>query len=280
MRGEIATIRQKLNMNFIQLTRNKPSFLVFTFYTALLILVITLAACSETAVAPTEADYEIHLDTLSLLDTSRNRRIPLGIWDSEDGDAGVVIFNHGYGFNQGEDYLAYTYLTEYLAGQGFFVVSIQHELKTDSLLPLTGDPRVVRRPFWDAGVRNIRFVIDHLRSAYPEKELNEIYLIGHSHGGDMAALYPSIHPGTISKLITLDNVRMPLPRIENLPVLTLRSNDQPADEHVLPDGTEQKEFSIRIVKLKETGHNEMDDSGTEDQKAEIQQLILAFLKEK
>ena len=106
------------------------------------------------------------LDTLKLYDQSRQREIPLAIYKPKTDISGkqkVVIFSHGYGQNQGGDYLAYSYLTEFLASKGFFVVSIQHELATDSLLPLTGNPQIVRRPFWERGADNILFVINELK---------------------------------------------------------------------------------------------------------------------
>ncbi|MBK7227195.1 MAG: hypothetical protein IPH96_17950 [Saprospiraceae bacterium] len=86
--------------------------------------------------------------------------------------------------------MAYTYLTEYLAAKGFFVVSIQHELATDSLLPLKGNPQIVRRPFWARGADNILFVINELKRTNPDLDFNHISLIGHSNGGDMTALFP------------------------------------------------------------------------------------------
>jgi hypothetical protein len=60
-------------------------------------------------------------------------------------------FTSGYGQNKWGDYLAYSYLTEFLAKKGYFVVSIQHELPTDSLLSLIGKLQIVRRSFWDRG---------------------------------------------------------------------------------------------------------------------------------
>jgi predicted dienelactone hydrolase len=79
----------------------------------------------------------------------------------------LSLFSHGYGQNKGGDYLAYSYLSEVLASKGFFVVSIQHELATDSLLPLTGNPQIVRRPFWERGAENILFVINELKRTNP-----------------------------------------------------------------------------------------------------------------
>ena len=236
------------------------------FYISFLICLIAFISSNGQSRNQASTNFEYKLDTLTLVDSARNRNIPIAIWQPEHYKGEVVIFSHGYGFNKGDDYLAYSYLTDFLASKGYLVISIQHELKTDSLLPFTGNPQVVRRPFWNQGVENIQFVIEHVKSNFSEKELLEFYLIGHSNGGDITALFPQLHPNVINKVITLDNVRMPLPKMKNIEILTLRSNDQPADIGVLPNDAEQKEFNIKIIELKETGHNEMDDSGTESQK--------------
>src|SRR5690606_17630538 len=106
----------------------------------------------------------------------------------------------------------YSYITSYLASQGYFVVSIQHELPGDSLLPLDGIPQVVRRPNWERGVENIHFVINYLKKSYPQLNFQEITLGGHSNGGDMVALFPERYPKEVHRIFTLDNRRMALPK--------------------------------------------------------------------
>lgn len=225
---------------------------------------------------------EFNLDTLKLYDQSRQREIPIAIYKPTSkvtGKQKVVLFSHGYGQNIGGDYLAYTYLTEFLASKGFFVVSIQHELATDSLLPLTGNPPIVRRPFWERGADNILFVMDELKKTNPDLDYKHITLIGHSNGGDMTALFPQKYPNTVGKIITLDNRRMTLPKTKKVKVYSLRSSDQPADEGVLPTEKEIKKYKMAIVKLANTTHNEMDDNANEEQRKEIQKHILKFLKD-
>jgi hypothetical protein len=61
--------------------------------------------------------YEFSLDTIKLYDQSRQREIPIAIFKPSSKVSGkqkIIIFSHGYGQNKGGDYLAYTYLTEYL----------------------------------------------------------------------------------------------------------------------------------------------------------------------
>lgn len=122
----------------------------------------------------------IILDTFKWYDQNRQREIPIAIYKPKTDIAGkqkVVVFSHGYGQNKGGDYLAYSYLTEFLASKGYFVVSIQHELATDSLLPLTGNPQILRRPFWERGADNILFVINELKKTKPDLDYEHITLI-------------------------------------------------------------------------------------------------------
>ena len=190
------------------------------------------------------------LDTLKLYDQNRQREIPIAIYHPKidiSGKQKIVIFSHGYGQNKGGDYLAYSYLAEFLASKGYFVVSIQHELATDSLLPLTGNPQILRRPFWERGADNILFVVNELKKTNPDLDYKHITLIGHSNGGDMTALFPQKYPNVVEKIITLDNRRMALPKTKKVKVYSLRSSDQPADDGVLPTEKEIKKNKMKII---------------------------------
>lgn len=228
--------------------------------------------------------YEITLDTFNLYDRSRNRKIPVAIFRPGQYTGKipqqVVVFSHGYGQNKPGSYLAYAYLTDFLASKGFFVASVQHELTTDSLLPHAGTPRIVRRSFWDRGADNILFVINELQKTYPQLDFHHITLIGHSNGADMTALFPLKYPDIVSRIITLDNRRMALPENKQLKVCSLHSSDQPADDGVVPTAEEQTKFGITIINLSDTKHNDMDDTGTEKQHKEINGYVLKFLTEK
>lgn len=227
--------------------------------------------------------FAVSLDTLKLYDQSRQREIPIAIYkpktDTKLRNQNVVIFSHGYGQNKGGDYLEYSYLTEFLTSKGFFVASIQHELPTDSLLPLTGIPQIVRQPFWERGADNILFVINELKKTNPELDFKHITIIGHSNGADMTALFPQKYPNIAYKIITLDNRRMALPKTKDVKVYSLCSSDQKADEGVLPTEEEQKKFGINIIKLENTVHNDMDDHANNEQREEIRNYVITFLNE-
>lgn len=229
-----------------------------------------------------QSGYTVKLDSVRWLDETRNRVIPVVFYTAETikkiKHQPLVIFSHGYSANKGRANLEYSYLTNYLASKGYFVVSIQHELPTDSLLPMTGMPQIVRRSNWERGVANIRFVLNELKRTKPQLDYKQVILMGHSNGGDMVALFAGKYPELVNKVITLDNRRVALPRTKKPRIYSLRSSDQPADEGVLPTADEQKKFGMSIIKLPDTIHNDMDDNANERQRQEITGYISKFLQ--
>ena len=227
--------------------------------------------------------FKVKSDRASWLDSSRNRLIPVAFYSpivkDKISNQKLVIVSHGYGENKPGANKSYSYLTKKLASKGYFVVSIQHELPTDDLLPLTGIPQVVRRSNWERGAENILFVLNELKRIKPELDFKHVNLVGHSNGGDMTVLFAHKYPNLANKIISLDNRRMELPRTFQPKIYSLRSSDQPADEGVLPTVEEQKKFGIKIIKLPNTILNDMNDRGNKRQKKEINTYILGFLAE-
>lgn len=251
-----------------------------------LLLCILLSAClanKKTATLPlSNQRSEIRLDSLNLFDQSRKRTIPVALYlpkiSSKIRSQKVVIFSHGYAENTSGANKGYSYLTENLAANGYFVASIQHELLTDSLLPSTGNPQITRRSNWERGAENILFVINELKKSHPELDFKHLILIGHSNGGDMTMLFAGKHPELADKVISLDNRRMAFPRIKQPKIYSLRSSDQVADAGVLPTKEEQKKYRITIINLKSTIHNDMGNHANEAQRKEINDYILSFLR--
>jgi hypothetical protein len=95
----------------------------------------------------------------------------------------------------------------------------------------------------------------------------------------MTALFPQKYPNIVEKIITLDNRRMSLPKTKKIKVYSLRSSDQPADEGVLPSEKQLKMYDIKIIKLENTTHNEMDNNANDNQRTEIQNYIFNFLND-
>ncbi|WP_281635590.1 alpha/beta hydrolase family protein [Flavobacterium marginilacus] len=227
--------------------------------------------------------FEVVLDSIDLFDTSRDRKVPVMIYkpksDPKIEKQKIIIFSHGYYQNKGNSNTKYSYLTNFIASKGYFVASIQHELPTDSLIPKTGIPQIVRMPFWKSGADNIMFVINELKKSNPNLDFKHITLIGHSNGADMTALFPQKYPNIVDKIIAMDNRRMALPRTNHPKVYSLRSSDLTADEGVLPTAEEQKKFGIKIIKLPNTIHNDMDDRANKEQRKEINDYTFTFLNE-
>lgn len=231
----------------------------------------------------TNDSVSITIERLELFDYSRNRSIPVALYypDSLTIKQPVVVFNHGYNENKGTPYLSYAYLNTFLAKHGYFVVSIQHELPSDDPLPMTGNLREKRMPNWESGVQNILFVVPELKTRLPNLDDKRVNVIGHSNGGDISMLFATEYPRKTRKAISLDNRRMPIPAIDTLKIYSLRANDLPADEGVIPSVQKQVQHGMSIITLPNTKHIEMcDDTATEEQKKEIREYVLKFLEEK
>ena len=226
----------------------------------------------------------IKLETIMLNDTMRSRIVPIAIYtsyaDSTKKDLPVILFSHGYGKNQGDSYLTYSYLNEYLASKGYCVISIQHEVKTDDKLPMSGNLQELRKPFWDRGVENMRFVLKELDSIRPQFNFKDLVLIGHSNGGDIASNYTYLFPDSVKSLITLDNLRMPLPKKNSVSVMSLRANDTDADPGVIPNKEDQKKYKMKIIYMPDVKHGDMNDKASDEQKTQINREIDYFLSEK
>jgi len=113
-------------------------------YFSIIIFAFLTSCLTAKKTVDNKQTFGVSLDTLKLYDQARQREIPIATYRPKNINQTdkwkIVIFSHGYGQNKGGDYLAYSYLTDYLASKGYFVVSIQHELPTDNLIPSTGIP--------------------------------------------------------------------------------------------------------------------------------------------
>lgn len=222
----------------------------------------------------------INVDTLVLVDSMRQRTIPIAYYaphSTSDDKPKLALISHGYGANRSGTYLHFSSLAEHLASNGWTVVSIQHELPGDEPLAMKGDLRVLRRPNWERGVANIHFVLKAMKHAHPALEDAEVALVGHSNGGDISMLFAETYPVLVESVVSLDNRRMPLPRMRTPKIRSVRANDAPADDGVLPTREEQEEFGIRTIHLPNTKHVDMDDRATEVQRKELNALVLDLL---
>lgn len=255
---------------------------IFLFFVVLFILGCK-ARKTDTSLSSDSpaASIVINRDTTTWLDAKRNRVIPLAFYTRLNSGKPVdtaakqrpVVINTGY---QGKS-TDYSYIAKKLADEGFFVVTIQHDLSADNPIPITGNIQQSRLPFWDTGVESILFVIKKMKQSYPKLDYKHLNLIGHSNGGDMVMLLASRYPEVAYRIISLDNRRVAFPRAAYPKLLSIRSSDQVADAGVIPSEQEQQRFGMKLVKV-ETEHNDMGGMGNEKQLQEINKYILDFLK--
>ena len=214
-------------------------------------------------------------DTLYLWDKVHRRLDPVLLY-SENIDSGknrkVVILAHGHGIRNSD----YAYISSHLAAKGYTVASVQFELPGDREPDRSGNIYEALKPIWEQSVQSILFAIHYLKNKYPNLDCQNLTLIGHSMGGDVLMLFAQKYPELVSKVISLDNNHVPLPRTKKPEVFSLRAYNTTPDKGVLPTPEEQKEFNITIVELQDISHIEMC-FGTDAQKEEINRYIYGFL---
>jgi Chlorophyllase enzyme len=227
--------------------------------------------------------FAIRHETLNLMDTARNRPIAVDIavrWDTElRADAGymtlpVAIISHGNTVKNTE----YSFLANVLAARGYFVASVQHDLPTDApLMTVNGSLYVGRLPVYQRGEQNILFAIDELKKIQPHADYDHLTLVGHSNGGDISMFFAKEHPDMVQRVVTLDNLRVPLP-MHGPKILSFRSKDWKPDPGVVPDSAASKEAGIEVVQT-DAQHVQMSDRGPDSVKESIQATLDKFLGE-
>ena len=159
------------------------------------------------------------------------------------------------------------------------VASIQQDLPTDPpLVTKVGLPYVGRLDVYKRGEANILFVLGELKKLQPNADYDHLTLVGHSNGGDIAMFCAKEHPELVSKVITLDNLRVPFVLSDKMKILSFRSADPnfKTDPGVLPTPQQAKVDGIDIVKT-QFQHTDMSDRGPDAVKERIQQTLDQFL---
>lgn len=214
-------------------------------------------------------------DTLYLWDKANRRVVPVLLY-AENIYSGknrkLVLLAPGYGIRNSD----YSYISSHLATQGYVVASVQYELPGDKEIDRSGNIYEALMPVWENSVKSFLFVIHYLKNKYPNLDCQNLTLIGHSRGGDVLVLFATKYPELVTKLISLDNGHMPLPRTKKPVVYSLRAYNTFPDSSVLPTPEEQKEFNITIIEPLGISHIEMC-FGTDAQKEEMNGYIDGFL---
>ncbi|MCK7460217.1 alpha/beta hydrolase [Idiomarina aminovorans] len=215
-----------------------------------------------------------------IYDESRDRSIPIEVsypnlkeHCNEAQQCSVALLSAGYGVS----HTKYAFLSKQLNQMGYMVVAIGHELESDPSLSVSGNLFETRRENWIRGAETLDFIKHNLASTYQNYNFNDLLLIGHSNGGDISSWLSNDGKDYIDTVITLDHRRVPLPRSENINVLSIRGSDYPADEGVLPSPREAHEYSICVKEIPKSRHNDMTDYGPDWLKDEINRVIENFL---
>jgi hypothetical protein len=231
--------------------------------------------------------WAIRHETLNLFDTARARPVSVDIAVRRDyemkADAGywklpVAIISNGNTVKNTE----YSFLANVLAARGYLVASIQQDLPTDPpLMTKVGLPYVGRLEVYQRGEANILFVLGQLKKLQPNADYKHLTLVGHSNGGDIAMFFAQQHPELASKVVTLDNLRVPFVLNDKMKILSFRSSDPnfKTDPGVLPTPQEARADGIDIVKT-QFQHTWMSDRGPDSAKETIQATLDQFLGDK
>ena len=223
-------------------------------------------------------------DTVNWFDEARQRPVSVDLAVRRDyemkADDGywklpVAIISNGNTVKNTE----YSFLANVFAARGYLVASIQQDLPTDPpLMTKVGMPYVGRQGVYEKGEANILFVLKELKKLQPNADYGHLTLVGHSNGGDTAMYFAKEHPELVSKVVTLDNLRVPFVLSDKMKILSFRSKDPnfQTDPGVLPTPQQAKTDGVDIIDT-QFQHTWMSDRGPDSAKERIQATLDQFL---
>jgi hypothetical protein len=228
--------------------------------------------------------WAIRHETLDLIDETRQRPVSVDIAVRRDYEMKannglwklpIAIISNGNTVKNTE----YSFLANVLAARGYLVASIQQDLPSDPpLMTTVGLPYVGRREVYLRCEANILFVLGEMQKRQPNADYDHLTLVGHSNGGDVSMYVAKQHPELVSKVITLDNLRVPFVVSDRMKILSFRSKDPnfKTDPGVLPAPAQTKPGGVDIV---DTGalHTDLSDRGPQSVKEKIQATLDKFL---
>jgi hypothetical protein len=230
--------------------------------------------------------WAIRHETLELFDATRQRPVSVDLAVRRDYEnranegarkLPVAIISNGNTVKNTE----YSFLENVLAARGYLVASIQQDLPSDPpLVTKVGMPYVGRLDVYRRGEANILFVVGELKKMQPNADYDHLTLVGHSNGGDIAMFCAKEHPDIVSKVITLDNLRVPFVLNHKMKILSFRSSDPnfKTDPGVLPTPAQAKADGIDIVRTP-FQHTWMSDRGPDEARDKIQATLDQFLSD-
>jgi alpha/beta hydrolase fold len=233
----------------------------------------------------TASKWAIRHETITFYDAERdNRPVAVDIAVRRDKEAQanagmlklpVTVLNHGNTVK----FTEYSFLANVFAARGYLVISIQHDLPTDApMVTKLGELFVGRLTQIERGVANIKFAVAQMRDREPNADYDHLTVVGHSMGGDITMYFAKQYPDRVKKVVTLDNLRVPFVTGGKFKILSFRSKDPQfkTDPGVIPSSEECDKEGITVVNTN-FQHNDMRDTGSEEAKASIQNMLDKFL---
>jgi hypothetical protein len=235
----------------------------------------------------TASKWAIRHETLTFYDASRdNRPVAVDVAVRRDkelqANAGMImlpvaILNHGNTVK----FTEYSFLANVFAARGYMTISIQHDLPTDGpMVTKAGELYVGRQPQYLRGIANIKFAAEEMKKVQPNADYDRLTMVGHSNGGDISMYFAKMYPDHIKKIVTLDNLRVPFMIDGRFKILSFRSKDPQfkADPGVIPAAEVCEKAGITVVNT-DFQHNDMRDTGPDQAKTSIKDMLEKFLQE-
>jgi predicted esterase len=235
----------------------------------------------------TVSKWAIRHETVTFYDRARNNRpvaVDIAVRRDKEMEANtgmirlpVAILNHGNTVK----FTEYSFLANVFAARGYLAVSIQHDLPTDPpMVTKVGELYVGRLPQYQRGLANIRFAVEEMKKVQPNADYDRLTMVGHSNGGDISMYFAKLYPDNVQRVVTLDNLRVPFMTEGRFKILSFRSNDPvfKTDPGVIPNQEVRETAGITVVNT-DFQHNDMRDTGSDNAKASIQEMLDKFLQE-
>jgi hypothetical protein len=226
--------------------------------------------------------YDLRREYHAFHDASRDRPVPVLLSISRRAELKarlgfkprVAIVNHANTVRHDE----YNLFGDVLATQGYLVAAIQHDLPGDPPLSMQGTPFLGRLPSYQRGEKNILFAIEEIKKLYPDPDFETVTMFGHSQGGDIAMYFAGQHPDLVNRVITLDNIRVPLLMTGRSRILSLRSSNFRADPGVVPPADAADNAGVEVVHT-DFQHDHFSDRGPDTVRLRVRDLLDKFLTE-
>ena len=247
---------------------------------------VLLSLCVLTAAAYfTASKWAIRHETITFRDPSRDNRpvaVDIAVRRDKEMQANadmislpVAILNHGNTVK----FTEYSFLANVFAARGYLAVSIQHDLPSDPpMVTKVGELYVGRLPQYERDIANIRFAIEQMKKVQPNADYDHLTMVGHSMGADVSLYFAKMYPEKVTKVVALDNLRVPFMTDGKFKILSFRSKDPvfKPDPGVVPASDICKKSGITIVQTS-FQHNDMRDTGPEEAKTSIEGMLDKFL---